>query len=91
MVTFSWAARCRLSHLDGGDAYQLVLFQVTLGALHIDLLLGRKLRADLIIRSGTGLEVLATPKVKSSFQIPADQAIHGYASSLGRIREWLRM
>jgi hypothetical protein len=46
-----------------------VFFQVALGALHIDVLLGRKLRADLIIGSGTGLKVLAALVVKSSFQI----------------------
>jgi len=56
----------------GGDADQLVLFQVALGALHIDILVGRKLRADPIIRSGTGLKVMATPRFQSSFQILAD-------------------
>jgi hypothetical protein len=49
-----------------------VFFQVTFGALHIDVLLGRKLRAHLMIRSGTGLEILATPEIKRSFQILAD-------------------
>jgi len=53
-----------------------VFFQVALGALDIDVLLGHKLRADLIIGSGTGLEVLAALLVKSSFQILADQAAH---------------
>jgi hypothetical protein len=64
---FTWADLVR-----GGDAYQLVLFQVALRALHIDVFIGRKLRADPIIRSGKGLDVLATPKLKSSFQILAD-------------------
>jgi len=34
-----------------------VLFQGALGALHIDILMGGKLRADPIIRSGQGLDV----------------------------------
>jgi hypothetical protein len=62
----------RLSRSSGGYAYQLVLFQIALGTLHIYVLLGRKLRADLIIRSGTGFEVLTAPKVEGSFQIPAN-------------------
>jgi hypothetical protein len=37
------------------------------GALHIDVLLGRELRADLIIGSRTGLKALAALVVKSSF------------------------
>jgi len=49
-----------------------VFFQVALGALHIDVLLGRKLRADLIIDGGTSLEVLTALVVKSSFQILAN-------------------
>jgi hypothetical protein len=49
-----------------------VLFQVALGALHIDVLVGRKLGADPIIRSGKGLDVHATPGFKNSFQIFAD-------------------
>ncbi len=40
-----------------------MLFQFSLAALHIDVLLGRKLRADSIVRSGTTFEVLAAPKV----------------------------
>jgi hypothetical protein len=59
-----------------------VLFQVALGPLHIDVLIGRKLRTDPIIGSGAGLDILAIPELKSAFQILADQAIHGYASSL---------
>jgi len=62
----------RLSRLSGEDAYQQVLFQVALGALHIDVLVGRKLRTDPIICSRTGFEVLAAPEFKSSFQIFAD-------------------
>ena len=58
--------------LSCGDAYQLVLFQVVLGALHIDEFLGRKLSADPIVCSATSLGVLATPGFKSSFQILAD-------------------
>jgi hypothetical protein len=49
-----------------------VLFQVALGALHIDVLVGSKFGADLIIRSRTGIEVLAASGFKSSFQIFAD-------------------
>lgn len=62
----------RLSCLSGEDAYQQVLFQVALGALHIDVLVGRKFRTDPIICRGTGFEVLAAPEFKSSFQIVAD-------------------
>ena len=62
----------KLSYFSGGDAYQPVLFQVALGALHIDVLVGRKLGADPIIRSGKGLDVHATPGFKNSFQIFAD-------------------
>jgi hypothetical protein len=32
----------------------------------------RKLGADLIIRTGTGFEVLTVPKVKNSFRIPTN-------------------
>ena len=46
----------RLSRSSAGYAYQLVLFQIAFGTLHIDVPLGCKLRADLIIRSGTGFE-----------------------------------
>lgn len=67
----------RRFRLSDGDAYQLVLFQVALGALHIDVLVGRKLRTDPIKCRGTGFEVLAAPGFKSSFQIFADQTIHG--------------
>jgi hypothetical protein len=65
-----WKSGCLT--LAGADAYQLVLFQVALGALHIDVLVGGKLRSDPIICSGTGFDVLAAPKFKSSFQIFAD-------------------
>jgi len=50
----------------------MVLCQVALGALHLDVLVGRKLRADPIIRSGTGIDVLAAPRFKGSFQNLAD-------------------
>jgi hypothetical protein len=53
------------------SAYQAVLFQVVPGALHIDVFVGRKLRADPIIYSGTGLDVLATPGFKNLFQVLA--------------------
>jgi hypothetical protein len=49
-----------------------MLFQVALGALLIDVLVGRALRADPIIRSRTGLDVLAIPRFKNSFQLLAD-------------------
>ncbi len=44
-----------------------MFFQVALGALYIHIILGRKLRADLIIGNGTCLKVLAALVVKSSF------------------------
>ncbi len=47
-----------------GDAYRLVLFQVVLGALHFDVFIGCKLRADQIIRSVTGLDALAISRFK---------------------------
>ena len=40
--------RQECKHPDDGDAYKPVLFQFALGALHIDILLGRKPLADLI-------------------------------------------
>jgi hypothetical protein len=49
-----------------------VLFQITLGTLHIDILVGRKLRADPIVRSGTGVGVVTTPEFKNLLQIVAD-------------------
>jgi hypothetical protein len=58
-----------------------VLLQVALGALHIDVLVGRKLRADLIICSETGLDVFSTTIFKCLFQILTDRTIHGYPSS----------
>ena len=54
--------------LSGKTAYHLVLFQVVPGGLHIDVFTGRKLRADPIIRCGTGFDVLAGPRFKSLFQ-----------------------
>ena len=59
-----------------GDANQLVLFQVGPGALHLDILIRCKLRANAIIRSRTGVDVCAVARLKSSFQVLADQAIH---------------
>lgn len=59
------------AHRDG-EAYRLVLLQVVLGTLHFDVFIGCKLRADQIIRSGTGLDVIATSRFKRSFQILAD-------------------
>jgi hypothetical protein len=58
-----------------------MLFQVALGALHLDVLVGRKLRADPIIRSGTDCDVVAVSSFKSSFQILAHWTIHSYPSS----------
>jgi len=55
------AEKDRLSHSGGGDAYQLMILQVALGALLIDVFMSHELRGDLIIRRGTGLDVLATP------------------------------
>jgi hypothetical protein len=49
-----------------------VLVKVALGALQVDILVGRKLRADPIIRSGTSLDVLAAPIFKNSSQIFAN-------------------
>jgi hypothetical protein len=43
----------------------LVFFQVVLGALHIDVSMGRKLGAHLIVRGGTSFNVLATLELKS--------------------------
>jgi hypothetical protein len=45
----------------GGNAYQLVLFQVAFGAFLIDVLMSCELRGDLIIRSETGLDILSRP------------------------------
>jgi hypothetical protein len=61
-----------LSHLGGGDTRQLVLFQVALGTLLIDILVGGELRGDLTIRSGTGLNVFAMPGFENSLQLLAD-------------------
>ncbi len=61
-----------LSRFSGENTHQLVFFEVALGALHIDVLVGGKLRTDPIICSRTGFEVLAAPEFKSSFQIVAD-------------------
>lgn len=51
----SWGPESRLDpHLGVKRAGRLVLFHVVLGAFHIDLLLSRKFRADLIKHRGTG-------------------------------------
>ena len=42
--------RHKCKHPDGGDAHKPVLFQVALSTLHIDILEGRKHRADPITR-----------------------------------------
>lgn len=47
-----------LDYPDDGDAYKPVLFQVALGALHLDILEGRKPRADPITRRGASFGVL---------------------------------
>ena len=60
------------SHVSRGDAHHLVVFQVALGAFHIDVFIGCKLRTDPIIRSETSLNVPAEPKLKDSFQIFAN-------------------
>jgi hypothetical protein len=49
-----------------------VFFEVALGAFHIDVLVGGKLRTNPIICGRTGFDVLAAPGFKSSFQIVAD-------------------
>ena len=55
------AKKNRLPHSGGGNAYQLVIFQVALGALLINVLMSCELRGDLIIRRGKGLDMLSTP------------------------------
>jgi hypothetical protein len=74
--------RILLSRTIRGDADQLVFFQGVLGTLHIDVLLSRKLRTHLMVGGRPGFEVLAPPKIKSSFQIFANQANHSDPSSL---------
>jgi len=49
-----------------------VLFQVALGAFHLDVLVSGELRADPIKRSGTGFKVLVAPGLEISLQDPAD-------------------
>jgi len=71
------AEKNRLSLLGGGDTCQLVLFQVALGALLIDILVGCELRTDPKIRRGTSLDVLVMPKFNNPFRFLADSAIHG--------------
>jgi hypothetical protein len=58
-------------HLGGGTAYELVFFQVAPGALHIDVLMGRKLGAHPIICSGTGFDVFAKLGFESLLQVYA--------------------
>jgi hypothetical protein len=85
--TFSAVAGCRASgapisstagggpatsHSSGGDAHQPVFFEVALGTLHIDILVGRKLRADAVKHRETSFDVFAAPGFKSAFQIFAD-------------------
>jgi len=60
------------SHVSRGDAQLVVVFQVAFGTFHIDVFIGCELRTDPIIRSGTGLDVPAEPKLKDSFQIFAN-------------------
>ena len=55
------AKKNRLPHSGGGNTYQVVIFQVALGALLINVLMGCELRGDLIIRRGKGLDMLSTP------------------------------
>jgi len=52
-------------------AYQHVLFHVVLGALHIDLALGRKFLADSIERRRAGVDVLGQLEPKDSVEVPA--------------------
>jgi hypothetical protein len=53
------------SYLGKEHAYELVFFQVVLGALHIDVSMGRKLGAHPIVRGGTSFDVLAKLELKS--------------------------
>jgi hypothetical protein len=56
-----FALRHEYWYMNGGDAYRLMLFQFVPGALHLDIHLGRKPRADPITRRGTCLNVLTEP------------------------------
>jgi hypothetical protein len=78
----------RLSGSSGEDTYQLVLFQVALGAFHIDVLVSRKLRTYPIECRGTSFEVLAAPGFKSSFQIFADRTIHNNPPAFQQTHGW---
>jgi hypothetical protein len=58
-----------------------MLFQFALRALHFDILIGRGFRTDLVIRSRTGLDVFAKPRLTSFLKKTlADWAIRGYPS-----------
>jgi hypothetical protein len=49
-----------------------MLFQFALGALHLDILIGREFGTDPIIRSRTSLGVFVKSRLTSCFKIFAD-------------------
>jgi hypothetical protein len=55
--------------------YQQVLFHVVFGALHVDLVFGRKFIADSIKRRRTGFDIPGQLESKDSIEFPALRAL----------------
>jgi hypothetical protein len=73
----------RIGWLDfdvGGAAHQLMFVKCALGAFHIDVLDGSKLRAHPLVRRVTCLNVRITLGLKGVPQTFADWAVHGCPS-----------
>ena len=65
------------------DAHAPVLFQFALRVLHFGIPIGREFRTDLVIRSRTGLDVFARPRLTNFFKTLSDVAIRGRSTSGG--------
>jgi len=58
------------------DAYKAMLFELASRALHLNILLSRKIQIHLGKRRGTSLCVLAERSFISSFEVSTKQTIH---------------
>jgi hypothetical protein len=57
---------------DGCGASEAMLLQIAFSALHLDILIGRKLGADAAVGGIARPEVVAIATLKCAFQVPTD-------------------